>query len=356
MRAGKTVRVALAVAAVSWTATAAALPWAFVPNARDGTLSIVETADNTVRATVTGLTTPFGIAVHPNAAIVYVGQQGLWGTFPSIAVVDTNGATVVGSPIYLSATDVTGLATNRAGTRLYAATSFADSAHGYPGVGRLWVFNTTTPNSPSLIGSVVVGPRPYGVAVLPNSTRVYVAHADPPGGSGNVTVIDANNNVLTTIDFAETPTGIAVHPDGSKVYATAGEAAGTLAVIDTTTNTVTGTVTVGPYPVGVAVIPTGTKVYVANEANDTVSVISTATNAVTATISGFHRPYGLAAVPSGTKVYVVNECPTAFCPGATFSFVTAIDTASDAVTGQVMVGREPFALGEFFVPPCAGCC
>ena len=50
------------------------------------------------------------------------------------------------------------------------------------------------------------------------------------------------------------------------------------------TNTVTATITVGTQPWGLAVTPDGSKVYVANFEDDTASVIDTATNAVTATI------------------------------------------------------------------------
>jgi YVTN family beta-propeller protein len=48
---------------------------------------------------------------------------------------------------------------------------------------------------------------------------------------------------------------------------------------------VIATVPVGASPFGVAVTPDGRKVYVVNEVSDTVSVISTATNMVTATIA-----------------------------------------------------------------------
>src|SRR6516165_8918255 len=57
-------------------------------------------------------------------------------------------------------------------------------------------------------------------------------------------------------------------------------------VINTITNKVVTTIEVGLAPSGVAVAPDGTKVYVANETvNGTVSVIDTATNAVSATIA-----------------------------------------------------------------------
>ena len=57
-------------------------------------------------------------------------------------------------------------------------------------------------------------------------------------------------------------------------------------MIDTAANTVPATVTVGNLPVGVAVSPDGSKVFVANEDSQprSVSVIDTATNTVTATI------------------------------------------------------------------------
>ena len=87
------------------------------------------------------------------------------------------------------------------------------------------------------------------------------------------------------------PCGVAVTPDGKKVYVANNED-NTTSVIDTTTNTVTATVPVGTYPSGVAVGPDGTKVYVASSAymenltySSTVSVIDTATNTVTATVN-----------------------------------------------------------------------
>ena len=64
------------------------------------------------------------------------------------------------------------------------------------------------------------------------------------------------------------------------------EAANTVSVIATASNTVTATIPVGIFPTGVAVSPDGSTVYVANFIDETVSVIATATNTVTATIPG----------------------------------------------------------------------
>ena len=68
-----------------------------------------------------------------------------------------------------------------------------------------------------------------------------------------------------------------------------------VSVIDTATNTVIASVKVGKSPYGIAVTPDGTKVYVANSGDDddlgnTVSVIDTATNKVIATVNTGFSP------------------------------------------------------------------
>jgi YVTN family beta-propeller protein len=68
-------------------------------------------------------------------------------------------------------------------------------------------------------------------------------------------------------------------------------------VIDAATNTVSATIPVGDTPFGVAVTPDGSKVYVANLNRNTVSVIDTATNTVIATI-----PVGIEPVAFGVFI------------------------------------------------------
>jgi len=95
-----------------------------------------------------------------------------------------------------------------------------------------------------------------------------------------VSVIDINTNtVAATVYGFNSPYGVVVTPDGSKVYVT-NQADNTVSVINTTTNTVISTVPVGSYPTGIAVSPDGTNVYVANYNSITVSIINTATNNV----------------------------------------------------------------------------
>ena len=98
--------------------------------------------------------------------------------------------------------------------------------------------------------------------------------------SNTVSVIDtAINQVTATIPVNSFPFGVAVSPGGSRVYVAI---SGAVSVIDVATNTVTATIPVGGPPglgpVGVAVSPDGSKVYVTLFDPSEVSVIDTATN------------------------------------------------------------------------------
>jgi YVTN family beta-propeller protein/autotransporter-associated beta strand protein len=99
---------------------------------------------------------------------------------------------------------------------------------------------------------------------------------------------------------------------------------------------VIATVTVGGNPVGVAVSPDGTRVYVVNVAGNSVSVIDTGTNAVTATINVGRVPVGVALSPDGTRAYVTNSDDNT---------VSVINTSTNTVVTTVNVGAFPFYAG-----------
>ena len=164
--------------------TAGAAPQAYVANYSSDTVSVIDTATDSVGATVTVGLNPLGVAVSPDGSRVYVTNYGS-GT---VSVIDT-------------ATD-------------------------------------------SVVATVTVGSNPIGVAVSPDGSRVYVANA----GSNTVSVIDtANDTVGATVTVGSGPYGVAVSPDGSRVYA-ANYGSGTVSVIDAATDSVVATVTVGSSP------------------------------------------------------------------------------------------------------------
>jgi YVTN family beta-propeller protein len=76
------------------------------------------------------------------------------------------------------------------------------------------VFNTVTNQPPT---TTLVGTRPAGVAISPDGSRVYVANR----GDGTVRVLDTTTDqILNTITVGSAPTGIAITPDGKRAYVT----------------------------------------------------------------------------------------------------------------------------------------
>jgi YVTN family beta-propeller protein len=194
--------------------------------------------------------------------------------------------------------------------------------------GTVMVINTAT-NKVTV--TVPVGSDPYGVAVTPDRTKVYVANQ----GSDTVSVIDAaTNTVISTVDVGNYPKGVAVNPGGTKVYVT-NYYSDTVSVIDTSTNTVTATVSVGDGPNAVAVSPDGKNVYVVNFDSNTVSVIDTSTNTVIDTVIVGPHPQGIAVSPDGKNVYVAETSNNT---------VSVINTSTNTITAIVSVGSMPIGV------------
>src|SRR3989442_2309872 len=96
-----------------WAGTASALPFAYIPNEGSGTVSVMDTATNTVGATVAVGSGPDGVAVNAAGTRVYVTNEGS----NSVSVINTATNTVVAT--ISVGINPEGVAVNPAGTRAY---------------------------------------------------------------------------------------------------------------------------------------------------------------------------------------------------------------------------------------------
>ncbi len=111
----------------------------------------------------------------------------------------------------------------------------------------------------SLLDAVNIGLQAQEITLSADGTRLFVTGSG--AGPGEVTVLAAADlSPLATIALPGIGFGLALSPDGDRLYATAGDM---LAVIDTSTDSVIDTVTIGPVTQGVAVAADGQRVYVA---------------------------------------------------------------------------------------------
>src|SRR5262245_45854244 len=305
-------------------APAQAAPFAYIThgdvlNSGSNTVSVVDTATNSVVASVPVGTGAGGVAVHPAGTFVYVANN----LSNTVSVLDTVSNIVVASIPVGTGTGPWGVAVHPAGTFLYVANFFSTTVS---------VIDTTTN---AVVDSIPVGTGPCGVAVHPAGTFLYVANFF----SNTVSVLDTVSHTLVgTVPVADS-VNVAVHPAGSFVYVV-DDGPNILSVIDTATNTVTATVRF-PFGMdtspGVVVHPAGTFVYVPNTLQDTVSVVATATNTVVATVPVGTRPWGVAVHPAGTFVYVTNT----YTLGAASNDVSVIDTATNSVVATIPMEGVP---------------
>jgi YVTN family beta-propeller protein len=300
-----------------------AAPFAYISNKGGANVSVIDTATNTVIATVPVGTSPWGVAVNPVLHRVYVANNGS----NSISVINTDTQTVV--------------------------------------------------------ATVPVGTLPVGVAVRPDGTRAYVTNFL----DSSVSVIDTSSNtVVDTIILglnADGPRGIDVQSDGSFAY-TANETGNSVSQINLVTRDVATQGIAGIMPFDVRVSPDGTRTYVSLTGQCSVQILGAGATSVAlfppappapcstpgtgmvldpisglvyvgvqigvkviqgTTLLAFYSAVGtsrgIGVHPSGGRLYGVNT---------TSNTVTVINQFGGAAIATVPVGTSPQGLGNFVSP------
>jgi YVTN family beta-propeller protein len=179
--------------------------------------------------------------------------------------------------------------------------------------------------APPVAVTIPLDAEPRGLAVSPDGRRLYLGHHFAP----QITVIDAvAGTVAARIGLGSgDASDVAVSLDGRRVYAAHAFVA-KVSVIDTATNAVVNTI--GPLSSGnaeaVAVSSDGRRVYVTH--GDSVSAIDAASNAVIAKIDVGPFSGPLAVTPDGRTVYVANR-------GGNEPSVSVIDTNANEVVATI---------------------
>jgi len=281
---------------------AAAAPFAYVANDGFGTVSVIDVETKAVVATISlsAGSSPSRLAVSPDGMRVYVA------TGSALAVIDTatNTVTIPAIPVGF-------------GTRSVALTP--DGRFAYVAVqfdGRVAVVDTT---ANAVVASVVTGGQPTGLKVTPDGSRVYVADSL----RGLLLAIDtATNSVVGPIvPVGMNPQDLEISRNGARVYVSNFNSA-TVSVIETASNTVEATIGVGFFPYGMDTTTDGRTLYVV--ADGSVAVIDTATDTLVGhvTLPAFHSPRDVAVIPGGTQAYVTINTPPQ---------VLVFDTATNAL-------------------------
>jgi YVTN family beta-propeller protein len=177
----------------------------------------------------------------------------------------------------------------------------------------------TAPPPARQVGSLPVGALPDDVVVAPDGATAYVV------GNSALSVIDtATGTVTDTVATPSRPRGVAVSPDGRRVYVAL--VSGSVSVLDRSTSAQVATIPVGERPQAISLTPDGRAIYVVDgSAGDGISVIDTARDAVVARLP-VPPASGVFAAPDSRTVWVHHQDSAAF---------SVIDTGTNTVTATV---------------------
>jgi|CXWL01.1.fsa_nt_gi YVTN family beta-propeller protein len=320
--------IAALVAVLATSGTVVAAPFAYV--AGSAPVQVIDLATNqVVGSPIPIANNPRAVAVSTDGLRAYIGRQ----TAAFVSVLDTTTNTVIADIPIPTGAGLRGVAVNAARTRVYTTNQDLDS---------VTVIDATTN---TVIGTpITVGDRPDGIAVHPNGTRVYAGNqGNGTAASRTVTVIDAATNaVVATIPMPGIPRGIVVRPDGGRVYVAIQGSTGSVVPIDPVSNTVAGAaITTGSNTVGLAINAAATRLYAGNFGAATVSVIDLTTNTVIATPATGNQPFGISVHPDGSRFYVMCNSSDR---------VDVFNASTNAFITSVAVGSFPISYGQFIVP------
>jgi len=302
---------AAALAALSLAMPAAAAgPKAYVGNFKDNTVSVIDTTDARVVATVPVAAGPDGIAVARDDAQVFVSGS----SASTLSVIDAGSDKVVANVEVGKAPQ--GLAMTPDGRWLLVAVNGDD---------RVALVDTATRS----VAATVPVAKPHTIAITPDGRQAYVSSQAP--GNFALAVIDlASRRVTTTVPVEKTPRDLEFGPDGKALYVTlAGVSA--VQVFDPASNRLVGQ------------IPTGVSPHVAHHFADTragvvvvqgpgeLMLFDPSTRSAIRSVAVGKQPHWVDVLPDHTKVLVTNE-------GS--NDVSVVDLAGGAVT-TIPVGNAP---------------
>jgi YVTN family beta-propeller protein len=187
------------------------------------------------------------------------------------------------------------------------------------------VIDTTTDRVTS---SVEVGQTPHGLAITPDGSRVLVAGF----GTNMVSAIDTGTNTVTWRVPVGSPHNFAISPDGQTAYVASQTGSPSLAILSLPGQRQVGSVPLLNTPRALNFSPDGSQLWFTEAGVDEVQVLDPTNNEVITTIPVGASPHLPLFTPDGQLGMVVSQGP---------GELWLLDPATDTSSATVKVGDMP---------------
>jgi YVTN family beta-propeller protein len=308
----------------------------YVTNEVSGDMTIIDSADYHVIATVPLGKRPRGIHASPDRKTIYVALSGspIGGpgvdesTLPpadhsadGIGVFDVAQRKIVRT--LKAGSDPENFDLSPDGTQIFisneddAAVSVVDIASG------------------TVLKSAKVGEQPEGVKVMPDGKLVWVTSEE----TGTISVFDpVSGKIVKTFKVGHRPRSVAFLPDGKRAWVNA-ENDGTVVEVDAVKYKMIEPIKLGKpgevKPMAVLMAPDASKLFVSTGRGHMVFTIDPATNKILGSVAVGARPWGIGLSPDGKKLYSANG-PS--------NDISVVDVATNTVTQKVKAGGSPWGV------------
>ncbi|GBF76561.1 hypothetical protein PA598K_05039, partial [Paenibacillus sp. 598K] len=307
---------------------------AYIPSQEEGALDVVDLEDMYIEkgrirlgAYKASDIAPVSAVLNPDFSQLFVGNSGN----RSVSVIDTTTDTVIKNIDLSSNAD--GIAFNPDGSKAYVVTG-----------------NTVTVIDTSALAvskTITLSYQMIGSSIVNIGNRMYVSSVYGPPFRGALNVIDTATDEVVKVEWiGQSPVGMTVHPQGTKLYIS--DMAKYVSVVNVGTSQeetkimLSGQAQDAPSG-GIEISPDGAYLYVGQNVNyqGVIDVIDTRTNTVVKQLqTGGSRPNAINVSLDGATLWVTNVDSHA---------MSVIDVASGELQSYAL-SRRPTAKGGFTMP------
>ncbi|MHB8566815.1 MAG: YncE family protein [Nitrososphaerales archaeon] len=188
------------------------------------------------------------------------------------------------------------------------------------------------PANRSITQFASVSGRPGDIIYVPSNHKLYAAIGD----SAQVVVLDDTSGSTTSMIPLPCPTGIAYDTLQNTLYIT-DSCAGSVVVVNASSNAIVGNISVGSDPVGIAFDPRDDTMFVANVESSSVSVINCSSMSVIWTISTGNStsPIQVAYDSKYDAVFISNQAT---------DVITVASALNYSIIANIRVPGSPYGI------------